>query len=68
VDIQTATIVITGIGVLVAAVNQIYMSRQANEQRERELETRQIELFMQIYRQRHSPEFVRSWIRFGQHG
>jgi hypothetical protein len=44
------------------------MSHQANDQRERELETRQIELFMQIYRQRYSPEFVRSWIRFGQLG
>ena len=48
-DIQTATIVITGIGVLIAAINQIYMSRQTNEQRKRELETRQAELFTQIY-------------------
>ena len=46
---QTLTVVVTGIGVLIAAINQIYISRQANEQRQRELETRQAQLFMQIY-------------------
>ena len=37
------------ISIMIAAINQIYTSRQANEQRKRELETRQAELFMQIY-------------------
>jgi hypothetical protein len=38
-DVQTLTVVVTGIGVLIATINQIYMSRQANEQRQRELES-----------------------------
>jgi len=60
-DIQTATIVVTGIGVLIAAVNQIYISRQTNEQRERELETRQAELFTNIYNRWNSREFIKAY-------
>ena len=75
-DIQTATIVITGIGVLIAAVSQIYTNRQANQQRAIELknqeltlhaqhqalETRQAELFMQLYNRWSSPELVNAYI------
>ena len=48
-DVQTVSVVVAAIGLLIAAINQIYTSRQANEQREREFETRQAELFMEIY-------------------
>lgn len=48
-DVQTISVVVAASGLLIAAINQIYTSRQANEQRERELETRQAQLFMDIY-------------------
>jgi hypothetical protein len=74
-DVQAATIVITGIGVLIAAINQIYTSRQANQQRaieiknqelalqaqEQALETRQAELFMQIYNRWNTREMLTAY-------
>jgi hypothetical protein len=55
-DIQTISIVIAAIGVFIAAINSIYASRRADEQRQltletqqHALETRQAQLFMQIY-------------------
>jgi hypothetical protein len=55
-DVQTATVVIAGISVVIAAVNSIYSSRRAEEQRaltlktqQQALETRQAALFMQVY-------------------
>ena len=60
-DIQTLTVVITGIGVLIAAVNQIFTSREANRHRLTEIETRQAELFMQVYSQWSSKEFQKAY-------
>lgn len=55
-DVQTATVLITGISVIIAAVNSIYSSRRAETQRaltlktqQQALETRQAQLFMQVY-------------------
>jgi hypothetical protein len=55
-DLQTATVLITGISVIIAATNSIISSRRAAEQRQltletqqQALETRQAQLFMQIY-------------------
>ena len=55
-DVQTATVVIAGISVIIAAVNSIYSSRRAETQRaltlktqQQALETRQAQLFMQVY-------------------
>jgi hypothetical protein len=62
-DIQTVSVVIAAIGLFIAAMNQIYSSRQANQQRaielknqelslqaqQQALETRQAELFMNLY-------------------
>jgi hypothetical protein len=61
-DIHTATIVITGIGVLIAAINQIYMSRQANQQRQTEIDTRQAQLFLEVY-QRFNTTAMRRYAR-----
>lgn len=80
-DVQTATIVVTGIGVLIAAVSQIYTNRQANQQRaielknqeltlhaqQQALETRQAELFMQLYSKWTSPEFRVGLLKMYQH-
>ena len=48
-NIETISVVVAAIGLFIAAINQIYTSRQTNEQRKRELETRQAELFTQIH-------------------
>lgn len=47
-DIQTISIVIAAVGVFIAAMNSVYSSREAWQQRQTEIETRQAELFMQI--------------------
>jgi hypothetical protein len=62
-DIQTATIIITGIGVLIAAVNQIYTSRQANQQR-------QTQLFMDLYNRWNTKQFAQIYgsLRYQQKG
>jgi hypothetical protein len=48
-DIQTISIVLAGIGVFIAAVNSIISSRRAEKNDQQMLETRQAQLFMQIY-------------------
>jgi hypothetical protein len=60
-DIQTTSIVIAAIGVLIAAVNQIYSSQQANQQRQVEIETRQAELYMQVSQRFSSTEMRRAY-------
>lgn len=55
-DVQSITVVIAGISVIVGVINPILSSRRADEQRQltlntqqQALETRQAQLFMQIY-------------------
>ena len=48
-DIQSVAIVLAGIGVFIAAINSIYSSRKADQQRQTEIDTRQAELFTNIY-------------------
>ena len=55
-DIQSISIIVAAIGVFIAAINSIYSSRRAEEQRQltletqqHALETRQAQLFMQVY-------------------
>ena len=43
-DVQTVTVIVTGIGVLIAAISYIYSSREASRQR-------QMQLFTEIYGQ-----------------
>jgi hypothetical protein len=50
-DLQTVTVLITGISVIIAAINSIISSRRANQQR-------QTQLFMQLYNQWTSPALV----------
>lgn len=45
-DIQTISIVLAGIGIFIAAMNSIYSSREARQQRQTEIETRQIDTYM----------------------
>jgi hypothetical protein len=48
-DIQTISITLAGIGVFIAALNSIISSRHAHKQRQTEIQTRQAELFMNVY-------------------
>ena len=66
-DVQAISIVLAGIGIFIAAINSIISSRKADQQRQTEIETRQAELFLQLYNRYITPEFraalteLRSW-------
>jgi hypothetical protein len=67
-DVQTTTVLITGISVIIAAVNSIISSRRAEEQRaltlqtqRQALETRQAQLFMQVYNRWSSVEVTKGY-------
>jgi hypothetical protein len=67
-DVQTATVLITGISVIIAAVNSIISSRRADVQRaltlktqQQALETRQAQLFMQVYNRWSSIEVTKGY-------
>ena len=57
VDVQTATVVIAGISVMIGVINSIRASRETKEQRQVEVETRQAELFMRLYDRYSSIDF-----------
>jgi hypothetical protein len=66
--VQTISIVVAATGVLIAAINSIYSSRRAEEQRQltletqqHALETRQAQLFMQVYNRWNSRDLTRSY-------
>jgi len=48
-DLQTATVVIAGISVIIGVINSILSSRRAEKNDQQMLETRQAELFSNIY-------------------
>jgi hypothetical protein len=58
VDIQTVSIVVAAVGVLIAAVNSVITSRQANQQREMELKARRAQLTTQLYNDFRKPEYL----------
>ena len=60
-DVQTISIALAGIGVFIAAINSIYSSREARQQRQTEIETRQAELFAQIYSRWTDTEFAKHY-------
>jgi hypothetical protein len=51
------SIISAALGVLVGVVNSIFASRRAETQRQTEIETRQAQLFMDIYGHFRDPEF-----------
>ena len=48
-DVQTATVVIAGISVIIGVINSILSSRRAAQNDQMMLETRQAQLFAQIH-------------------
>lgn len=61
-DIQTITVVITWISVVIGVINSILSNRKADQQRQTEIETRQAELFMQIFQRINSTEWRKSFL------
>jgi hypothetical protein len=61
-DVQTLSIIIAAVGVSIAAINSIISSRKAEKNNQQILETRQAQLFMQMYDRWSSPE-----LRIGTH-
>ena len=68
-DVQTISIVVAAAGVFIAAINSIYASRRAEEQRQltleaqqEALETRQAQLFMQVYNRWSTKEVANAYI------
>lgn len=58
-DIQTVTVVIAGISVIIGVINSILSNRKAEQQRQTEIETRQAELLMQVYDRWSAKDFRR---------
>lgn len=59
-DVQTITVVIAGIGVIIGVVNSLLSSRKADQQR-------QAELFMQMYERWSTPDFQKAHYRLLVH-
>ena len=57
-DVQTATVVIAGISVIIGVINSILSNRRAEEQRD-------LQLFMGIYGRFHEEDFRRSMLEIG---
>jgi hypothetical protein len=60
-DLQTATVVIAGISVIIGVINSILSSRRAEKNDEQTLETRQAQLYMPIYNRWNSKEIVHAY-------
>jgi hypothetical protein len=60
-DVQTATVVIAGIGVIIGVINSIVSSRRAERTAQLALETRQAQLFMQLYNRWNSPDVIKAY-------
>jgi hypothetical protein len=63
-DVQTISIVIAASGLFVAAVNQILSRRRAEKTEQLTLETRQAQLFMQVYNRWNTPDIQRAYGSF----
>jgi len=60
-DIQTISIIIAAAGVFIAAINQIVSRRRTEAMAQLTLETRQAQLFMQIYNRWNSRDITKSY-------
>ena len=60
-DVQTVTVVIAGISVIVGVMNSILSSRRAAENDQMMLETRQAQLFAQIHSWWRSREAMKAY-------
>ena len=56
-DVQTVSIVIAAVSVVIGVINSIMSNQKADQQRQTEIDTRQAELFMRLYDRYSSIEF-----------
>ena len=63
VDVQTISIVIAASGLFIAASNSILSNRRTEKNQQLTLETRQAQLFMQVYSRWNSRDFARAYGR-----
>ena len=65
-DVQTATVVIAGISVIIGVINSILSSRRAEKNDQLMLETRQAQLFAQLHEWWRSRDAMRAYgnVRF----
>jgi type II secretory pathway pseudopilin PulG len=56
-DVQTVSIVIAAVSVVIGVINSIMSNQKADQQRQTEIDTRQAELFMQVYQRFNTREF-----------
>jgi hypothetical protein len=64
VDVQTISIVVAAAGVFIAAINSIYTSRRADEQRQLTLETQQHALERaRVYNRWSTKEVTNAYVR-----
>jgi hypothetical protein len=61
-DVQTVTVIIAGISVIIGVINSILSSRRAEKNDEQTLETRQAQLYMQIYNRWNSRDLVNAYV------
>jgi hypothetical protein len=66
-DVQTISITLAGIGVFIAALNSIISSREARHDRQTDIQTRQAELLMELYRESRSAPFRSALVRLEHH-
>ena len=75
-DVQSITVVIAGISLIVGVINSVLSSRRAEEQRQLTLETqqlalenRQAQLFMQVYNRWNSRDLLKAYglVRYKYH-
>lgn len=60
-NVETISIVIAAVSVVIGVINSIRSSQKAEEQRQTEIETRQAELFSNIYSRWTDPEFAKHY-------
>ena len=60
-DVQTITVVIAGISVIIGVMNSILSSRRAEKNDQQMLETRQAQLYTQIYNRWNSRDLVNAY-------
>jgi hypothetical protein len=61
VDVQTLSIVFTGLSIAASIVYYASVLRNANKTQQMQLDTRQAQLLMQVYQRMSTPEYVSDW-------
>ena len=60
-DVQTISVVIAAVSVVIGVINSILSSRRAEKNDEQMLETRQAQLYMQLYNRWNSLDFAKAY-------